>query len=301
MSNKASGPAGRSPAGRASAALPLLDDGTASPASRRLASARPALAPKCEVISAQALSPLIPLIESPVLVVGAGQGLLVEELRRKGFSTEGIDLSPQRVAYAEKRRGIKLLHANANDMPFQDGQFKTSIIATGVVDFMDKTDQIGAIINEVKRVTDAQGEIFVASMGMTPQTEELLQYIGIMSDSNQLSLRMAVQMFSGPKGYFQEILAAIRKDPNKSILGYAIRGIQSFMSMRKRTMVRIKSWHELKKKVKNGEIPDPKILLDYLPERIFCRSKEQIHELFRSLNFTPQRIFVFDNCKIAQL
>src|SRR5881396_2088754 len=44
-------PAGRSPegrgGGRASAALPLLDDATTSPASRRLASARPALAPKC--------------------------------------------------------------------------------------------------------------------------------------------------------------------------------------------------------------------------------------------------------------
>ena len=51
-SNKASGPAGRSPegrgGGRVSAALPLLDDDTTSPASRRLASARPALAPKCK-------------------------------------------------------------------------------------------------------------------------------------------------------------------------------------------------------------------------------------------------------------
>ncbi|MGA2261979.1 MAG: hypothetical protein ABSH28_11135, partial [Acidobacteriota bacterium] len=33
---------------RASAALPLLDDVITSPASRRLASARPALAPKCK-------------------------------------------------------------------------------------------------------------------------------------------------------------------------------------------------------------------------------------------------------------
>src|SRR5207237_1933443 len=45
-------PAGRSPEGRGgegrvSAVLPLLDDATTSPASRRLASARPALAPKC--------------------------------------------------------------------------------------------------------------------------------------------------------------------------------------------------------------------------------------------------------------
>ena len=49
---RATQPAGRSPkgygGGRASAALPLLDDVTTSPASRRLASARPALAPKCK-------------------------------------------------------------------------------------------------------------------------------------------------------------------------------------------------------------------------------------------------------------
>jgi hypothetical protein len=50
VSNAASGPGGRSLKGRgggqASASLPLLDDDTASPASPRLASARPALAPK---------------------------------------------------------------------------------------------------------------------------------------------------------------------------------------------------------------------------------------------------------------
>lgn len=37
---------------------------------------------------------VIPLMESPILVVGASQGLLVEKLRQKGFSAEGIDLIP---------------------------------------------------------------------------------------------------------------------------------------------------------------------------------------------------------------
>lgn len=103
------------------------------------------------------LGPIIPLIKSPVLVVGAGQGLLVGELRQRGFSAEGIDLSPQMVAYAEKRRGIKLFLANANNMPFEKDQFKTSIAATGVIDFVNDAGQISAIINEVRRVTDAQG------------------------------------------------------------------------------------------------------------------------------------------------
>ena len=51
--------AGRQPpgrgGGRASAVLPILDDVTTSPTSRRLASARPALAPKCEFIFARTL------------------------------------------------------------------------------------------------------------------------------------------------------------------------------------------------------------------------------------------------------
>src|SRR5205809_6901011 len=48
-------PAGRGGEGRVSAALPILDDITTSPASRRLASARPALAPKCQLILARTL------------------------------------------------------------------------------------------------------------------------------------------------------------------------------------------------------------------------------------------------------
>src|SRR5437867_1587823 len=43
--------------GASRAPLGILDDVTTSPASRRLASARPALAPKCQLILARTLSP----------------------------------------------------------------------------------------------------------------------------------------------------------------------------------------------------------------------------------------------------
>src|SRR5213083_1138904 len=64
-------PTGRG-GGRASAALPLLDDVTTSPASRRLASARPALAPKCQLILARTLSRS--LLHSSILVLQPGFG-----------------------------------------------------------------------------------------------------------------------------------------------------------------------------------------------------------------------------------
>ena len=78
-------------------------------------------------VNADNLDPLIPLMESPVLVVGAGQGLLVERLLRLGFRTVGVDFSPQMVVFAEKRRRIKLIRANAENMPFRAGRFKASI------------------------------------------------------------------------------------------------------------------------------------------------------------------------------
>jgi 2-polyprenyl-3-methyl-5-hydroxy-6-metoxy-1,4-benzoquinol methylase len=39
-------------------------------------------------------------IVNPVLIIGAGQGLLVEELQNKGFQVDGIDLEPNMITYA---------------------------------------------------------------------------------------------------------------------------------------------------------------------------------------------------------
>ena len=63
------------------------------------------------------------------------------------------------VANAEKRRGIKLFLGNANHMPFESGRFKTSFVNSGVFDYTDDQTSIGAIMNEVKRVTGPQGKV----------------------------------------------------------------------------------------------------------------------------------------------
>src|SRR5687768_11109487 len=75
-------------------------------------------------------------IESPVLVVGAGQGLIVEELIRRGFICDGVDLSPEMIRHAKERRGLTLVNANARSMPFPDGSYQTIMYATGVIDFI---------------------------------------------------------------------------------------------------------------------------------------------------------------------
>ena len=48
-------------------------------------------------------------IHQPALVVGAGQGLIVEELRRQGLRCDGVDLSAKMIENARLRRGLTLV------------------------------------------------------------------------------------------------------------------------------------------------------------------------------------------------
>src|SRR5678815_2789936 len=77
---------------------------------------------------------LQPEIESPVLVVGAGQGLIVEELRKCGYECDGVDLSSEMIRQAKLRRGISLVQADARVMPFPAARHETIIYPSGVVD-----------------------------------------------------------------------------------------------------------------------------------------------------------------------
>lgn len=105
---------------------------------------------------------LLPALHQPVLVVGAGQGLIVAELKKRGLRCDGIDLSAEMIRYARSRRGLELIHADARAMPFAPGSYETIIYATGVIDFMSDDQQIHLIMNEGRRVAGRSGTIFVA-------------------------------------------------------------------------------------------------------------------------------------------
>ena len=64
----------------------------------------------CEdnMLNLESINRLATAVQSPVLIIGAGQGLLVEELQKKGFKVDGVDLDPSMIEYAKKRRGMFL-------------------------------------------------------------------------------------------------------------------------------------------------------------------------------------------------
>src|SRR5258706_13536398 len=106
-------------------------------------------------------------IHAPALVIGAGQGLIVAELQKKGIQCDGVDLSPEMIRYAKIRRGLDLIRADAKAMPFGNETYRTVICATGVVDFMGNEKEIRLIMNEPRRVTVQSGRIFVALCKMS--------------------------------------------------------------------------------------------------------------------------------------
>ena len=90
-------------------------------------------------------------VRQPVLVVGAGQGLIVEALQKEGLRVAGVDLSAEMIRCAKSRRGLTLLRADARAMPFGDRTYETILYATGVIDFIGEDAQIQTIAWTAKK------------------------------------------------------------------------------------------------------------------------------------------------------
>ena len=133
-------------------------------------------------------------IHQPVLVVGAGQGLIVAALRKSGFRCDGVDLSAEMIRYAKTRRGLTLVRADARAMPFGTGTYETIIYATGVVDFIGDDAQIGLIMNEARRIATQSGKILVAFYRYSAASEAFLARLGLLKN-NTLSVREALEIY----------------------------------------------------------------------------------------------------------
>jgi SAM-dependent methyltransferase len=141
----------------------------------------------------ESLDRLLPTIESPVLVVGAGQGLLVEHLRSKDLVCDGVDLDPLMIEYARKRRGLDLILASGADLPMADDSYGSAIIATGVLDLMDDESLISSILLEALRVT-LHGAVLAAFYGLHPGTERIFRSSGLIDEQGRLHQKLVYRM-----------------------------------------------------------------------------------------------------------
>lgn len=231
-------------------------------------------------------------IHPPVLVVGAGQGLIVEELRKNGFQTDGVDFSPEMIRYAKTRRALEFIQADARDMPFQEGAYQTIIYTTGVVDFLADEERIRLIMSEARRAVDPSGDIFVAFYRFSRTTERFLTRLGILKD-NVLHVKESLRI------YQLNPVQAILWVANKAGIGLFPAAILSLRSWLLSPMREIRLAFNMRKIFK--KMDNPSSLIDAAPERQPYRNEPQIRDLFNRFAIPIKRFEASVSCYVVQI
>jgi ABC-2 type transport system ATP-binding protein len=130
-----------------------------------------------------ALDDLLGSIEGPVLVVGAGQGIVVEHLQRRNMTVAGVDCAPEMIAAAKQRRGLEIVHADARHLPFPARSFRTVIVASGVVDYLFDEGDAADILRECARVAQRGGQLLISFFDIPAAARTTLRRIGLVDEA----------------------------------------------------------------------------------------------------------------------
>lgn len=231
-------------------------------------------------------------LREPVLVVGAGQGLIVAEIRKAGLQCDGIDLSSAMIQYAKVRRGIDIIHADAKAMPIPDQTYETVIFATGVIDFTDDETAIKMMLEEGRRVVRSSGKVFVAFYRLSAESERFMSAIGLLKD-NMLTPRPTFEVYQ--LNPFQ-MVSWVATKAGLSYLSAAFLLLRMSMlttMAEKRISLRMKKIFR--------KIEDPKSLIEAAPERQPYRNQAAIKNLFERLGIQVKQLGVFASCYIARI
>ncbi len=236
---------------------------------------------------------MLPELEQPVLVVGAGQGLIVEELRKQGLQCEGVDWSPEMVRYARIRRGLSLIQADARAMPFNDGTYGTLIYATGVIDFMADEAGIRSIINnEGRRIVNPSGKIFVAFYRLSRAQEEFLTRLGLLRQ-NVLSERECLEL------YLLNPLQMLDWVANKADVGYC-RAAALVLRMSATSTLKEKTTTFRMQKIFR-KVHWPQSLIRAAQEQVPYRNEPEIQNLFKRLEIPIEQFRTLRSCFIVEI
>ena len=239
----------------------------------------------------QSVHLLMDSLQQPVLVVGAGQGLIVAELQKQGIRCDGIDSSSEMIRYAGLRRGITLIQADARDLPFAPGSYKTVIYATGVIDFIGDDETIRAILNEGRRITTAAGKLFVAFYRLSKHQEQFVARVGLLANHRVQHRQSFETYLLNPR----EMVAWVAKRAGVSKL----RAIAILLSL----AVHFR-WRELRTTMRMQRIfRDPKVaeaLLNAAPSEQPYRNEAEVRNLFQRVGVPIKQLRLSPSCFIVE-
>jgi hypothetical protein len=229
---------------------------------------------------------------APVLVVGAGHGLIVAEIRKGGLQCDGIDFSSEMVRQAKIRRGIDIIHADAKAMPIPDRTYETVIFATGVIDFTEDEAAIRMMLAEGRRVACKSGKIFVAFYRFSAESERFMNAVGLLKENLWL-VRRSVEM--NRLNPFQMVSWVAKKAglsyPCAAFLLLRVSVLATIAQ--KRVPLRIQRIFR--------KIADPKLPIEAFPEKQPYRNQAAIRSLFERLEIQVKQLDEFASCYIARI
>ncbi len=227
----------------------------------------------------------------PVLVVGAGQGLIVEALKKRGLKVDGVDISTEMIRYAKIRRNISIVHGDARALPFARDSYDTIIFATGVVDFMDDESAVQEMFNEARRILPPSGKLFVAFYRLSVPLESLLTKLRLLKNN---------------KAAFREMLSLHQMTPFQTV-AWASQRIN--LSYSRTIGLLLKSWFLSTAKEKRAaramnrifkKISRADALINVAPLNQPYRNEGEIRKLFSRLSLSIRSIEATESCFIVR-
>ena len=243
------------------------------------------------------ITKLMPLIKSPALVIGAGQGILVEQIQKHNITVDGVDNQPLMIEYARKRRNIHLIEADAANLPFEDKQYKTTIIATGIFDFMTDEEMIESIIKDSRRVTADNGTILAAFYRFPPKFESLMKQLDLITPDGHWNCRKFWQTTRLPP---LQLIKTIKQKTGDSYLFTILKLIKLHLTAPKAEKRKAKNLKQLWKQIQK-DFDNPEDFIQNSPDLVHYRDKSKIRNLFNRLNIPIHDIINLDSCIVVHL
>jgi ubiquinone/menaquinone biosynthesis C-methylase UbiE len=239
-------------------------------------------------------------LKSPVLVIGAGQGLIVRHLTEKGFTVTGLDINEQMIGIAKKKYGLDIITGDARDLPFENKSFNTVIISSGVVDYGADEDTIKIMVKEAKRVLSDGGNLYAAFYQLTPKIEKIYREIGVIDREGVYRMKRIFEIDRISRVNPFHCLIPIKRWTKKSVIKIIIYWTKLGLNF----PVELKNERNKFKNIVNLGKPlgiTKEALLDSVPECIPYRTKEEIESLINRLEFKFEQIEKFDDCVVVQI
>ncbi|MCG8569561.1 MAG: class I SAM-dependent methyltransferase [Spirochaetes bacterium] len=239
-------------------------------------------------------------LKSPILVIGAGQGLIVRYLTKKGYNVTGLDINDTMIQTAKEKYQLDLVKGDATNLPFANNEFQSVIISSGVVDYGAEENIIKKILSEAQRVIKSDGKLFTAFYQIVPSVEKMYRKIGVIDQQGNYRMKRIFEIDRLSKKNPLSCIPSIIRWTNKNIFivlfQWMILGLtlpKELTEERESIFTIIESGNKLGL--------DPEKLLNNIPDSLPYRTPDEIKSLFQRLNINFQQIDKYPDCVLVTI